>query len=166
MINHGFPRILQDAVWHTTSHEHFEQIIKAGQIEAEPDIPNESRWKTRLGPDTYPYVRTLGGVSLFEFSSFKPDSYDKEYVMSSWRSFVPFCVKWGASVWVEIDIPTLGQNYIPGRELLARWKRDKAFKHTIMPIIEAASLAPISLGSFKRVLESSSADPTLRERPL
>jgi len=159
----GFPSILQNAVWHTTSHERYERIQEDGVILPNPDMPDSERWKTANGPATYPYVRTLGGVSLFEFCNFEPEAYGLKYPVSMWRTFVPFCTRWGASVWLEIDKPTLGDKYISGPELLARWKKDNKLQHTIMPLIEAASLAPIPTQSIRRVFESSRDNPALTE---
>lgn len=164
MTDTSFPHILQGSVWHTTNHARYERIQMDRYIVANPHIPDSGRWKTGNGPETYPYVRTLGGVSLFEFISFNPVSYSKKHPLSMWRNFVPCCIQWDAALWLEIDVSALGQHYIPGEQLLARWKEENALRHTIMPLIEAASLAPISTASIRRVFECSKAEPGLRER--
>ena len=157
-----FPAELQGAVWHTTSHERIQRILKEGRIIANPDLPDSERWNSGSGPHTYPYVRTLGGVSLFEFLNFDPKTYSEKYPNSMWRSFVPYCVKWGASVWLEIDTSSLGEGYITGPGIVARWKKQGALQHTVMPVIEAASIVPIPTSSIRRMLESSKAEPKLR----
>lgn len=163
MSDHGFPAQLQGFVWHTTSPARYRQIVESGAIVPNPDIPDAERWKTGNGPDTYPYVRVLGGVSLFEFIDFDPISYTAAYPMSMWRNFVPCCVKWDAAMWLQIDVQSLGRRYTPSRELVARWKSEGAWKHTIMPHIEAASLSPIPVASIRRVLECSRPDLELRQ---
>lgn len=162
MTQSSFPNKLQGDVWHTTSYERYQQIQRDGQILANPNIPDSERWKTCHGPDFYPYVRTLGGVSLFEFIKFDPASYEKKYPLSSWRKFIPYCFKWDKSVWLEFDVSTLKKYYIPGSELFTRWKDENAHFHSIMPFIEDACLAPIPISSIRRVLESSSAEPKLK----
>ena len=40
-----------------------------------PDVPDGERWGTSHGPDYYPYVRTLVGISLFDFNEFDAVMY-------------------------------------------------------------------------------------------
>jgi hypothetical protein len=75
-------------IWHTTTEERFEGILRSGEISPEPDIPASDRWSTGLGPEHYPYVRSLGGVSLFDFRQFNAQAYSKKYPLSQWRAFV------------------------------------------------------------------------------
>lgn len=116
----------------------------------EPDIPDSERWKTRSGKEYYPYVRMLGGVSLFDFSAFDPEIYSHEYPLSTWREFVPFRSTWNCAVWIEIDRKLVTDQLITGPDLVTRWKQDQAHGHTIMPYIEAAHIGPIPQRSFKR----------------
>ncbi|MBI5678952.1 MAG: hypothetical protein HZC52_10810 [Planctomycetes bacterium] len=53
--------------------------------------------------------------------------------------------------------------YIDGEELIAKWKRENAHRHTIMPIIEAAHIGPISLQSVCRVLQIGADNPKFVE---
>lgn len=121
--------------WHTTHPDRFKNIVAVGAILPEPEIPELDRWKTSRGKDHYPFVRTLGGVSLFDFDHFDPQSYAEKYAMCSWHDFVPFRNDWGRSVWIEIDRKLVAPKFISGPDLLARWKSAGAYRHTIMPHI-------------------------------
>lgn len=108
------------------------------------------------GAEYYPYVRTLGGVSLFDFVGFDPEAYRAQYPMASWWTFVPTRRDWGASIWIEMDRCQLGERFVSGLQLLKRWNENRAHQHMIMPIIEAASLDPIPVSAFRRVLRFTS----------
>ena len=95
---------LHGGLWHTTSPQRFDSIARNQEILPDPSIPDAERWGTGMGPDYFPYVRTLGGVSLFDFSDFDPEIYSASYPMSSWTEFVPFRDTWGAAIWIEIDL--------------------------------------------------------------
>src|SRR5258708_6756663 len=66
---------LVGGVWHTTNQERFLRILEWGTILPEPDISEHGRWGTAAGPEGYPYVRSIGGVSLFDFRGFEAESY-------------------------------------------------------------------------------------------
>ncbi len=72
-----FPENLNNGIWHTTKPEYYSKIIECGFLLPEPEIDDSERWKTANGSENYPFVRKLGGVSLFEFSEFNPDEYSK-----------------------------------------------------------------------------------------
>lgn len=159
-------RTLRGHLWHTTSRERFESIRKSGAILVNPDIPDEERWKTSGGPKYYPYVRKLGGVSLFDFGEFDPETYDERYRLSNWRSFVPICYMWDSAVWIEIDRQGVAEMLITGERLLQRWKEEKQQRHTIMPLIEAAHLGDLSLTSCVRALLIRKNDTEFRDLEL
>jgi hypothetical protein len=69
-------------LWHTTTEERFEGILRAGEISPEPDIPNAERCNTFDGPIHYPYARFLGGVSLFDFYGFDAEKYSKSFPLT------------------------------------------------------------------------------------
>jgi hypothetical protein len=141
---------LYGGMWHTTHPDRFKSILFTGAILPEPDIPDKDRWKTSLGKNYYPYVRTLGGVSLFDFDEFDPDSYAARCPVSTWAEFVPYRTEWGRSVWIEIDREQVASQIISGSNLVAKWKSDDAYRHSIMPYIEAAHLGPLPQTAFKR----------------
>lgn len=58
---------LRGGVWHTTDSERYKGILSAGAILPEPPIPDSDRWETGLGTIGCSYVRSIGGVSLFDF---------------------------------------------------------------------------------------------------
>lgn len=144
------PRELCGGLWHMTHLDRFQSIFAGGSILPEPNIPDSDRWKTSQGKDHYPYVRTLGGVSLFDFDQFDADRYRKEYPVRAWYEFVPYVPSWGCSVWIEIDRGRAASQLISGSDLVARWESDDAYGHSIMPQIEAAHLGPLPRVAFKR----------------
>lgn len=150
-----FPKILLNRLWHSTSIDRFNNILKDGVIKPEPDLPDSVRWCTGLGPMHYPYVRTLGGVSLFDFSGFVLADYEKEY-SSSWYTFVPNRHGGGNKIWIEINREAVKDSLILGQELITRWEEEKAYGHNIMPIIEIAHLGPIQTSKFVRALSYES----------
>jgi hypothetical protein len=149
---------LQGRVWHTTNADRFQKILASGAILAEPEMPDSDRWSTSQGSRWYPYVRAIGGVSLFDFRHFDSVRYSNVYPASSWREFIPYRNEWKEAVWIEIDFVKLGDLFISGVDLLNRWNRDKV-GNRIMPEIEAAHLGRLPSTAFKRafrVCEGSS----------
>jgi len=149
-------RELYGRLWHTTHPERFLGILNSAAILPEPPIPDSERWGTLNGPRNYPYVRSIGGVSLFDFSEFEPDTYNSKYV-ASWGEFLPFRRAWAGAIWIEIDPSKLG-SYVPGPELLIRWKSGTFLGHNIMPRIEAANVGPVPLNAMLRALAISVGD--------
>jgi hypothetical protein len=145
-------KYLCGALWHSTHPERFLGILRDGAILPEPNIPDAERWKTGGGKEYYPYVRVIGGVCLFDFNGFDPDTYQKSYPVSTWREFVPIRKDWGASVWIEIERDAVASGLVGPRELLEKWRGEKAYKHTIMPMIEAAFVGRLVKDHFKRAL--------------
>ncbi len=141
---------LLGGLWHATHPDRFNNILQEGAILPEPNVPDSLRWKASKGEEFYPYVRSIGGVSLFDFDKFDPIKYSEEYPLSSWDTFVPFRKIWGCSVWIEIDRLAIKCNLISGRNLITKWKAENAEKHTIMPLIEAAHIGPLPVASFKQ----------------
>jgi hypothetical protein len=141
---------LRGGLWHTTHPDRFDSILASGAILPEPNIPDRERYCTGGGQEHYPYVRTLGGVSLFDFAQFDPDEYEKRCPASSWGYFVPHHLHWECAVWIEIDREQAAHRLISGLDLVAKWKSESAYGHNIMPEIEAAYLGGLSVAAFKR----------------
>jgi len=158
-----FPAELRDGLWHTTSPNRFESIVKTGSILPEPPIPENERWKTSQGPEYHPYVRTLGGVSLFDFQGFDPEAYGQSHPMSSWTEFVPCPPSSEVAVWLEIDRLKISRSFIDRDALVARWKEESAYTHTIMPRIEAAHIGPLPIAAVARVLRFDAKTGTFEE---
>lgn len=57
---------LGNGIWHATHPQRFVSIMTE-ELKAEPALSDQNRWKTSRGPEFYPFVRTIGGVSLFDF---------------------------------------------------------------------------------------------------
>ena len=154
---------LRGGLWHTTSEQRYEGILAAGAILAEPPIPDEDRWGTRCGAWGWPYVRKLGGVSLFDFEGFDAETYEARFPLSSWREFVPFRQAWGSSVWIEIDRALALTGFVSGKALLARQQKEEAaHRHRLMPCIEAAYLGDVRAEFFSRVLVVGKDDVDFR----
>lgn len=148
-----FPPLLRKGVWHTTSPERYASILLEGAILPEPSVPDAERWGAASGPGLYPYVRHLGGVSLFDFSEFDPVAYQAAYPLSMWLTFVPKVAEWSSAIWICLNPNTLGERYIAPAKLLARQKAEGAFQHKLMPMIEAAYLGAIPGSPFSSVHE-------------
>jgi hypothetical protein len=142
---------LTGGLWHTTTPDRFQTIMKTGAILPEPDIPENQRLSTAQGPDGWHLTRKLGAVSLFDFANFDPAEYEKKCPISNWYYFVPFRKEIGAAIWIEIDRFKLTKSFISGTELLNIWK-DGHLRHRLMPYIEAAHIGPLSISIFRRVL--------------
>ncbi len=140
---------LVGGVWHTTNQDRFLRILEYGAILPEPDIPERERWGTAVASEGYPYVRSIGGVSLFDLRGFESESYSAEYRSSSWEYFVPCHLSWDSAVWIEIDHEALGPAFVSGVELLGRWKAEGSFRR-IMPLIEGAHTGPLPCRAFKK----------------
>jgi len=153
--------ILIGSVWHTTIPERYASICADGFIRAEPSVPDAERWGTAAGPEGYPYVRSLGGVSLFEFREFDPGTYSSLYPVSSWRSFVPCCGGNEESVWMEIDVAAAGPRFVGGRALLQQWKEERASRR-LMPLIEACHIGDLPVTAARRVLNLTRSGDCVR----
>ena len=153
---------LRGGLWHTTSERRYEGILSSRAILVEPPVTEHGRWGTRCGPGGWGYVRTLGGVSLFDFAGFDVECYEAKCPMSSWREFVPFRRSWGASVWIEIDREKASEGLLPGKELVARQHQEKAHRHRIMPHVEACYLGDVPEDLFVQILVIGTGDQAFR----
>jgi hypothetical protein len=150
---------LRGRLWHTTRLDRFKRILTSGAILPEPDIPDADRFAPpEKDREHYPYVRYLGGVSLFDFDHFDPEVYTRDWPLSTWQEFVPCRGKWGRSVWIEIDRGQVAPKFVSASDLVERWKRDKANEHLFMPYIEAAYLGNLPVAAFRRAFLVSEED--------
>lgn len=150
-----FPEILRGSLWHTTSAERLDSILKNCFILPNPQIPDSERWNTGCGSNFYPYVRSIGGVSIFDFTEFDEFTYSEQYPMSSWRNFVPCFHKWDTAIWIELNLEVIKKDFIDGSTLLKLWKQQEAYRNNIMPKIEAAHVGPIPVNAFRRIFKYS-----------
>lgn len=161
--NTVFPEILREGIWHTTSVERFEGILADGGILPNPPIPDMDRWGTGCGPRLYPFVRSIGGVSLFDFSDFDEATYNQNYPLSMWRTLVPCFSYWDESIWIELDRLAIQDNFVDGRTILKRWNQQNELGRNIMPMIEAAHIGLVPLSAFRRVYKYNKYDQIFRE---
>ncbi len=158
-----FPEFLREGIWHTTSVERFEGILAAGGILPEPPIPDKERWVTDAGPALYPFVRSIGGVSLFDFAGFDEVVYEEKYPHSMWRTFVPCFSEWDEAIWIELDRYALKNSFIDGKSVVERWKRQGELGRNIMPMIEAAHIGPVPISAFRRIFMFSKHDQEFKQ---
>jgi hypothetical protein len=163
-LRKGVLQRLHGGLWHTTHPDRFAAILATGAILPEPGVPDSERWCTGGGKEHYPYVRTLGGVSLFDFTQFEPESYQERCPSSCWAYFVPCHLAWERAVWIEIKRGQVAPpQFIPGLELLSKWKADRAYGHNIMPEIEAAYVGSIPRAAFKQAFLVRKDDSEIRQ---
>jgi hypothetical protein len=135
VTDEDFLKELDGRLWHTTTPKRFMSIRSGGSI-----LPD-------------PYVRTLGGVSLFDFADFDPTTYNDRYPFSTWREFVPFRDEVGSAVWLEVDREKVAGSYIDPISLMKKWKKDGAnLRHIAMPEIEGAHIGALPTASLLRVV--------------
>lgn len=151
-MSSAFPSILRDAYWHCTSVENYSAIILCGNILPEP-VSLTRRWGEGLGPEFFPFVRTLGGVSVFDFYGFNPEKYSSDFPSSSWRTFVPGRENWERTIWIKLSRDRMPGTFLSGLDFKALQEERYAFKNKLMPRIECAHLGPIPISAFIEVLQ-------------
>jgi len=150
-MKRGFPDILLNAYWHTTSIENYQSILECGNIL--PESSNfDHRWAEGLGSSHYPFVRTLGGVSIFDFHGFDPQDYSKKFPLSSWHVFVPSQRDTNSAIWIKLLPERMPGEFINGLELKKLQEDKNALRNRLMPRIECAHIGPIPLSSFIEVI--------------
>lgn len=157
-----FPEILKTEIWHTTSVDRFKGILTIGGILPEPPIPDKDRWGG-CGSTQYPFVRSIGGVSLFDFSDFDEVAYEQKHPLSMWKTFVPCLTQWDEAIWIELNRSAIKDNFIDGKALIERWKRQGNLGRKVMPIIEAAHIGPVPISAFHRVIIFRKLDQTFAQ---
>ncbi len=139
---------LHGRLWHTTRPDRVPAIIETGALMAEPDIPNSERYCTGAGPKGYPFVRSIGGVSLFDFYEFDAEAYSDQFRVCSWATFVPHHDTWGGAAWIEIDREAVSTSFVAGDEVVRRWKQGYLGRN-VMPYIEAAFIGDLPVSAFR-----------------
>jgi hypothetical protein len=158
-----FPEVLREGIWHTTSVDRFEGILAVGGIFPEPPIPDQERWGTARGAAFYPFVRSIGGVSLFDFAGFDEVVYEEKYPLSMWRTFVPCFIEWDEAIWIELDCSAIKDNFVDGKSVVELWKRQNELGRKIMPLIEAAHIGPVPISAFRRVFMFRKLDQEFKQ---
>lgn len=149
-------------LWHVTSRERFDFIRLDGCIRPEPNIPNQDRWSTSKGPRWYPFVRFLGGFSLFDFpDGFDIDGYRSRCPSSSLEAFIPFPREWGHAIWLEIDQDKQRRSLMSGSDVWAKCEREGRGRRC-MPFIEAAHIGEMPTSSILAAYEMAEGWPDWR----
>lgn len=138
---------LHGRLWHTTRPDRVPAIMETGALMAEPNIPDAERQKAKRGPDYYPFVRKIGGVSLFDFHEFDAEAYSLRCPSSSWSYFVPHTGE--GAVWIEIDRAAVAADFLSGQETYRRQDAGGFHRNTIMPYIEAAFIGDLPVSAFR-----------------
>lgn len=158
MIDAFIQQNLLGRLWHTTRPGRFNEILRTGFLKPEPDIPDCQRYGTICGPSNYPYVRHLGGVSLFQFPTvFNLHDYVDEIPTASLDQFIPFNRSIGEAVWLEINRDILNENFISGQEVRLRWRKDEAYAHKFIANLEAAYIGDLPVSSISKAYYVSSS---------
>ena len=143
---------LRGGLWHTSSESRWDDIDATGGILVEPPGPDNERHGTRCGPSGYPYVRSLGGVSLFDFAGFDYEAYKRNCLVDHVAAFVPVYSAWEGAVWIEIDRSAVSPSLKSPRDLWARWEREQAYGHRLIRSVEGAHIGDVPSTAFVRVL--------------
>ncbi|HIF9218062.1 TPA: hypothetical protein ACX6QF_003606 [Photobacterium damselae] len=125
-------------------------IINDGCIQANPNIPDNERWGTKLGEKYYPFVRSLGGVSVFDFREFDVQVHNNKFG-NDWATFIPCRSDWQSTIWIELDISKLGNNFKSGQTIREMWHKMKSSRKFISKV-EGAVIGSIPISAFKQVL--------------
>jgi len=136
---------LHGGLWHTTRPERVPSIVTTGSIMVEPNINDKERWGSRDRP---PFVRKIGGISLFDFDDFDPENYAVSHPLSSWQYFLPHRDDWGGAVWLNIDRAAVSKRFISADEIVERWDVTGNRSHNVMPRIEAAHLGNLPVSAI------------------
>lgn len=148
-----FPKQLLGYVWHATKPQRWQQIRESEAILPEPPIPDSDRWGTGFGPSHYPFVRSLGGVSLFDFRSFdEARQQEAEATNAKWRAFVPSSPASEYTVWLQLNFDFIRPNFLSPEELVSQWRTRREFRRKIMAVMEAAHIGPIPISAINTVL--------------
>jgi hypothetical protein len=143
---------LHGRLWHVTRPDLFLRILDDKAIKPDPDMPDNERWGTACGPSHYPYVRSIGGVSLFDLWKFDPAQYDAKFTQSNWRYFIPWPKIWAGAVWIEIRLVDIEPDFKPASILKDGWDCQGNRGRKRMPLIEAAHIGDLPIDAFHRII--------------
>lgn len=136
---------LHGGLWHTTRPDRVPSIVTSDYIMVEPIIDDKGRWRSWDRP---PFVRKIGGISLFDFEDFNPEKYADSHPLSSWQYFVPHRADWGGAVWLNIDRVAVSESFVSADDIVERWDVTGNRSHNVMPRIEAAHLGNLPVSAI------------------
>jgi leucyl-tRNA synthetase len=137
------PTELKSKVWHSTSIENATSIVRQGFILAEPDIDQAKFWGGK-SERVYPFVRSIGGISLFDFRL--PSSHVSKILYN----FIPCKSGCTQTVWFGIDVSRLGDLFLSADETRIRWM-ESGMNRQYMPKLESTSLCPIPISCINSI---------------
>jgi len=138
--------LLHGGLWHTTHPDRVPSIVASGKIMVEPNIKEKERWGSKERP---PFVRKIGGISLFDFRDFAPDQYAVSHPLSSWQYFVPHRKDWDGAVWLKINRADVSNSFVSADDIVERWDVTGNRGHNVMPRIEAAHLGNLPISAVR-----------------
>lgn len=153
---------LKGGLWHVTRAERYSKIISSGGIDPNPEgVPDTERWQTQNGQRGFPFVRYVGGVSLFDFINWDIDKCAGSCVRGlyccGWEYFIPV-LQWNgrrldSSVWIEINYDAVKHNLKLNEELESSQRAEQKRSgdiHTLLPCVEAAHIGRIPCSAMVR----------------
>lgn len=152
-------------IWNSTNPKRFASIMDQG-IHPEPVLAENERWKTEFGRENYPFVRFIGGGSLFDFSGLDSEEYSIVYPLSTWHTFVPDRMDWRRAVWIEVGTNSFVDLIVSTEKLMSKRKEGGHYRHTLMPHLECACIGPIPISAFKSAFMTWSGGERSEEIPL
>ena len=148
---------LLNSVCHTTTISSFIKIYESKYIYVYPDpkILEHEKYGNVNCPNNNTYVRSLSGISLFDFKDFSLEEYDKFFKPSygDLYRFLPIHKrneKDKISIWLIIDV-TLTDKYI-NREKLYSQGSSESKNSQFIPKAEATILGDIPIDWIKEVI--------------
>ncbi|MDR3577932.1 MAG: hypothetical protein P4L50_29050 [Anaerolineaceae bacterium] len=170
---------LKGGLWHVTRAERHSEIINSGGIDPNPEgIPDTERWQTQHGQSGLPFVRYIGGVSLFDFINWDIDTCASVCVRGlfygcQWGNFIPM-LQWNgkhldSSVWIEINYDAVKHNLKLNEELehlQHEERRRSGDNHTLLPCVEAAHIGRIPCSAIMRAFAVVRAYKKIQPLPL
>ena len=170
---------LKGGLWHVASAERFSKIISSGGIDPNPEgVPDTERWQAQHGESNLPFVRYIGGVSLFDFINWDIDICRNGCVKDlfhscQWGNFIPM-LQWNgecldSTVWVEINYDAVKLNLKLNEELKHLWSDEHKRSgdiHTLLPCVEAAHIGRIPCSAMVRAFAVVRACKKIQPLPL
>lgn len=150
-------KYLLDTVCHTTTVASFLKIYESGYIKGEPNQKTLEHkiYSNCLDMNNTTYVRSIGGVSLFDFKNFSLQEYDTYFKEGSYGELYRFLPmhqrneKDGMSIWLVIG-GNYTDKYIDRLSLKNMWEKQK--NSMFMPNVEATILEDIPINWIKKVI--------------
>ncbi|MDB1124676.1 hypothetical protein [Vibrio algarum] len=135
------PKELNGSIWHSTSTKNWQLIKETGAICTEPP---EECLITRSRKNAEPFIQSLKGISLFDLR--KSNATKNKAVFR----FIPGNSNWNGTVWLEIDIESIKNNFWSAENATNHW-RESDFRNFI-PHAEGACFSNIPLSAIKTIL--------------